>query len=67
MKSEGEAAFIDPKGYIQAVNDAQVDFVETVAAQAAAGYLQQPYTIANRVHLLRQSAGFHVEVIGNLP
>jgi hypothetical protein len=33
MQTEGEAAFIDPKGYIDAVNDAQADFDETVAAQ----------------------------------
>ena len=30
------------------------------------GYLQQSYSIADHVHLLRQSASFHVEVIGNV-
>ena len=35
MQTEGEAAFIDPNGYIDAVNDAQKDFDETVAAQTA--------------------------------
>jgi len=30
------------------------------------GYFQQPYRIADHVHLLRQGAGFHVEVIGNV-
>ena len=33
MQNEGEAAFIDPKGYVEAVNDAQAYFDETVAAQ----------------------------------
>ena len=30
------------------------------------GYFQQPYLIADHVHMLRQGAGFHVEVIGNV-
>ena len=30
------------------------------------GYFQQPYRIADHVHVLRQGAGFHVEVIGNV-
>ena len=30
------------------------------------GYFQQPYLIADHVHVLRQGAGFHVEVIGNV-
>lgn len=34
MQIEGEAAFIDPKGYIDTVNEAQADFDKTVAAQA---------------------------------
>ena len=33
MQTEGQAAFIDPKGYVDAVNDAQADFDKTVAAQ----------------------------------
>lgn len=33
MQTEGEAAFIDPKGYVVAVNDAQAAFGEAVAAQ----------------------------------
>ena len=33
MQTEGEAAFIDPKGYIDSVNEAQADFDKTVAAQ----------------------------------
>lgn len=33
MQIEGEAAFIDPKGYIDAVNEAQADFDRNVAAQ----------------------------------
>jgi len=30
------------------------------------GYFQQPYPIADHVHVLRQGTGFHVEVIGNV-
>jgi metallo-beta-lactamase class B len=33
MQTEGEAAFIDPKGYRDAVYEAKADFDETVAAQ----------------------------------
>jgi hypothetical protein len=33
MQTEGEAAFIDPKGYIDTVNAAQADFDKAVAAQ----------------------------------
>ncbi|MGB8694648.1 MAG: subclass B3 metallo-beta-lactamase [Steroidobacteraceae bacterium] len=33
MQTEGEAAFIDPKGYVQAVNEAQANFDKTVSAQ----------------------------------
>ena len=33
MQTEGEAAFIDPKGYREAVSEAKADFDETVAAQ----------------------------------
>jgi len=33
MRTEGEAAFIDPKGYIDAVNEAQADFERIVADQ----------------------------------
>jgi len=33
MQTEAEAAFIDPKGYIDAVNAAQADFDKAVAAQ----------------------------------
>jgi metallo-beta-lactamase class B len=33
MQTEGEAAFIDPKGYAEAVNDAQAYFDRTVEAQ----------------------------------
>jgi len=33
MQTEGEAAFIDPKGYVDAVNNARADFDKTVAAQ----------------------------------
>jgi len=33
MQTEGEAAFIDPKGYIDTVNGAQADFDKAVAAQ----------------------------------
>ena len=33
MQTEGEAAFIDPKGYIDTVNAAQAEFDKTVAAQ----------------------------------
>jgi metallo-beta-lactamase class B len=33
MQTEGEAAFIDPKGYIDTVNEAQADFDKTIAAQ----------------------------------
>ncbi|ABF42880.1 beta-lactamase-like protein [Candidatus Koribacter versatilis Ellin345] len=35
MPTEGEAAFVDPKGYAEAVNAAQADFEKTVAAQRA--------------------------------
>jgi metallo-beta-lactamase class B len=34
MQTEGESAFIDPKGYVDAVNDAQADFDEAVAAHS---------------------------------
>ena len=34
MQIEGEAAFIDPKGYIDTVNEAQADFDKTIEAQA---------------------------------
>lgn len=30
------------------------------------GYFLQPYPISDHVHVLRQGAGFHVEVIGNV-
>jgi len=33
MQTEGEAAFIDPKGYVEAVNRAQAEFEKAVAAQ----------------------------------
>lgn len=33
MQTEGEAVFIDPKGYLAAVNEAQADFDKTVAGQ----------------------------------
>lgn len=33
MRPEGEAVFIDPKGYLAAVNEAQADFDKTVAGQ----------------------------------
>ena len=33
MQTEGEAAFIDPKGYVDTVNRARADFDEAVAAQ----------------------------------
>ena len=35
MQAEGEAAFLDSKGYIDAVNQAQAEFKKTVAAQDA--------------------------------
>ena len=35
MPTEGEAAFIDPKGYAEAVNEAQADFDKIVAAQTS--------------------------------
>jgi len=38
---------------------------QTITADPT-GYLQQSYAIADHVHLLRQGAGFHVEVIGNV-
>jgi hypothetical protein len=33
MRTEGEAAFIDPKGYVDAVNEAQAEFDRLLAAQ----------------------------------
>jgi hypothetical protein len=33
MLTEGEAAFIDPKGYVDAVNRGQAEFEKSVAAQ----------------------------------
>ena len=48
------------------VRNAQASSDQIVAAQLASGYLQQIYPVANHVHLLRQSADFHVEVIGNV-
>jgi metallo-beta-lactamase class B len=33
MQTEGEAVFVDPKGYAEAVNEAQADFDKTMAAQ----------------------------------
>jgi metallo-beta-lactamase class B len=35
MRTEGEAAFIDPKGYIETVDEAQADFDKTIAAEKA--------------------------------
>jgi len=34
MRTEGEAAFVDPKGYVGTVTAAQADFEKTVAAQS---------------------------------
>ncbi len=36
MQTEGEAAFIDAKGYVRTVDAAQADFATIIAAQAAA-------------------------------
>jgi metallo-beta-lactamase class B len=33
MQTEGEAAFIDPKGYVDTVNEAHADFAKIIAAQ----------------------------------
>ena len=33
MHTEGEAAFVDPKGYIETISEAQADFDKTVAEQ----------------------------------
>jgi hypothetical protein len=33
MKTEGEAAFVDPNGYIDAVNEAKTDFDKMMASQ----------------------------------
>jgi len=41
-------------------------FCQQTAGNDPTGYFQQPYPIADHVHLLRQGAGFHVEVIGNV-
>ncbi len=35
MPTEGEAAFVDPKGYMNTVNEAQSDFDKIIAAQSA--------------------------------
>jgi len=36
------------------------------AASTASGYLQQPYEVTDRVHVLRQAEGIHGQVIGNV-
>jgi len=41
-------------------------FCQQASATDPTGYFQQSYSIADHVHLLRQGASFHVEVIGNV-